>query len=131
MSNKKTQNEVFIAGEIFDRLKDIFQIKKNKDLAKEFGLTPNELQRWKTRGHVPYGLILSKCKEKKIDPMLVFFNVHYEVPLKHQYEVREDINDTFSTRSKLDRIETILLRCESLLEKNFNKEGQDEKEPGL
>lgn len=55
---------------ILDRIKRLYGIKSNRDLATFFGVSPQTISNWYLRNTIDYDLVLSKCKGVSLDLLI-------------------------------------------------------------
>ncbi len=118
------------AREILQRVKDLYDISTDADLAEFFGITPSALSNWKYRNTVDYRLLFEKCYG---------FNYHFIITGEgEKYAPDEDeileiqrgnkdlrslvLEDTGITQKKILIIEDHM-QMRQLIERHLKKEG--------
>ena len=63
---------------ILDRIKRLYGIKSNRDLAIFLGVSPQTISNWYLRNTIDYDLVLSKCKGVDLDLLIWGATEHHE-----------------------------------------------------
>lgn len=73
--------------EVFHRIKDIYNIKKDKDLSVILGVKQQTLTNWKLRNKIPYEEIISICLKENINLKYIITGIkEEEIEKKIDYE---------------------------------------------
>ncbi|MGM0518184.1 MAG: helix-turn-helix domain-containing protein [Campylobacterota bacterium] len=88
--------------EIEDRLKKIFKVNKNIEIANILGVHSSTYGNWKSRDTIPYKEIITICEEKNIDLGLIFFENQNENNTQNVNNYKEELHKLIENLNEND-----------------------------
>lgn len=110
--------------DILERLKETFQVKKDKELAEILGVEQQNITNWKNRNSIPYEFIISLCLEKNINMIYILTGKKESNSIKNDdnlSKVEKEILEKLKTLDPLQK-KSILLKVNAEILKNEEKE---------